>query len=88
MLLVLIPIAWLAIVAIVVNACRAAAHGDELLAQVSSDGTHRDRASTARGASWHEGPALTGMRHIEHASAGRSQLRGVQGRRGRCATGS
>jgi hypothetical protein len=85
MILILILIAWLAIIAIVVNACRAAASGDEMLAHSTASGSH---PSDPMRPSWHDGPALTGMRHIDRASASRSRSRGTRDRSGRCAAGS
>jgi hypothetical protein len=83
MLLVLIPIAWLTIIAIVVNACRGAARGDAIMAQATwrSD----ERAPIGARLPWSEGPALTGRRHLDRASGSRAALRGTRDRGGRCA---
>jgi hypothetical protein len=93
MIFVLILIVWLTIVAIIVNACRSAAHGDEMLAQAkSSSPQHRERLTTSGPSGrvpWVDGPALTGTRHVNRVgTASRSGLHAVRVRGSRCAAGS
>jgi hypothetical protein len=83
MIFVLILIAWLTIVAIIVNACRSAARGDELLSRESSDAPRR----RSTGALWQEGPGLVGAHQLRLAHVGELPRRGTRVRGG-CATGS
>jgi hypothetical protein len=89
MLIVLIPIVWLTIIAIVVAACWSAARGDEMLARPTSGALQRDsRIATSRRAAWTDGPVLTGTRHAGRVGvASRSRVRGVRTRGGHCTTG-
>ena len=84
MIFVLIPIAWLTVVAIIVNACRSAARGDEFLSRETAEVPHR----RATGALWQEGPGLTGAHQLRLAHAGDFPRRGSRARGSRCATGS
>lgn len=84
MIFVLILIAWLTIVAIIVNACRSAARGDELLSHETSDAPRRLTA----GALWQDGPGLTGAHQLRLVHAGDFPRRGTRVRGSRCATGS
>jgi hypothetical protein len=83
MLIVLIPIVWLTIIAIVVAACFAAARGDEALAA----GTRSDSASAAPRTTWHRTPVGSGALHTTHLH-GLGRTRSVRARGSRCATGS
>ena len=84
MIFVLISIAWLTIVAIIMNACRSAARGDEMLARESDTAPHLD----ARSVRTRPGPGLTATQHLQrvHASAFGSRDERVRG--GSCVTGS
>jgi hypothetical protein len=84
MIFVLILITWLTIVAIIVNACRSAARGDEMLAQETSYAP-RHRAA---GGLWQDGPALAGAHQLRLAHVGDFPRHGSRVRGGRCATGS
>jgi len=84
MIFVLILIAWLTIVAIIVNACRSAARGDELLSREAHDAPRR----RATGALWQDGPGLTGAHQLRLAHVGDFPRRGSRARGSRCATGS
>jgi hypothetical protein len=86
MIFVLILITWLTIVAIIVNACRSAARGDEFLSHETSDAT-RPRRRTG-GALWQDGPGLTGAHQLRLAHVGDLPRRGSRARGSRCATGS
>ncbi len=88
MIFVLITIAWLTIIAIIVNACRSAARGDQLLAE-ESPSAPRLRASVGIDASalW-DRPGLTATRHLQRVHAGAFGGRGERVRGGSCATGS
>jgi hypothetical protein len=90
MIIVLILIAWLTVVAVIVNACRSAAQGDRILAQEISSAVPvpqaRGRRVMSGGVYWAEGPAVT-VGHAHHVSD-RSRARGVRARGGHCAAGS
>ncbi|HEX5851655.1 MAG TPA: hypothetical protein VFY36_01055 [Solirubrobacteraceae bacterium] len=84
MIFVLILIAWLTIVAIIVNACRSAARGDRLLANESSATPQlRARIGIDAGAL-----GLTATQHLQRVHAGAFGGRGERVRGGGCATGS
>ena len=85
MIFVLIPIAWLTIIAVVVNACRGAARGDELLSQAAL----ADRGATPR-LLWRDGPAAAGAGHLhmERAHGARPIDHIARQRGGRCTAGS
>jgi hypothetical protein len=85
MIFVLILIAWFTIIAIIVNACRSAARGDELLSRETADAP-RPRRRTA-GALWQDGPGLSGAHQLRLAHVGEIPRRGTRVRGG-CATGS
>ena len=88
MLLLLIPLVWLAIAAFVVILCRGAAHADSLLASA--------RTPTLADVHIRNGGALTvfGEERADAAPgrrprwAGGPRARGVRGRGGRCVAGS
>ncbi len=84
MIIVLIIISWLTIVAIIVNACRSAANGDELLSHETADAPRR----RSGGALWQDGPGLTGAHQLRLAHAGDLHRHGSRARGSRCATGS
>jgi len=90
MIIVLILIAWLTVVAVVVNACRSAAQGDEMLKQETSSAVPVPQARSRRVMSGRvystEGPAVT-VGHAHHVSDW-SRARGVRARGGHCAAGS
>ncbi len=88
MIFVLITIAWLTIVAIIVNACRSAARGDQLLTRESASAPSL-RASVGIDASvlW-DRPGLTATHHLQRVHAGAFGGRGERVRGGSCATGS
>jgi hypothetical protein len=88
MLIVLILIAWLTIVAIVVNACRSAARGDEMLQQDPAPVPAPQSPGRIGGVAWADGPAL-GVRHTAHVgTADRPRVSSVRARGGQCAAGS
>ena len=94
MLFVLIPSAWLAIVAFVVIMCRAAARGDAALAAATLAAEQRHGRTGARGAigaraRWQDLPHIAGARGVGAKSdVGVVRVRGVRGRGGRCVAGS
>jgi len=80
MIFLLILIAWLTIIAIVVNACRGAARGDELLAEASHVSSPNGGRLLGR-----DGPAAPGLRSIERP---RSAHGNARHRGSRCPAGS
>jgi hypothetical protein len=87
MVIVLILIAWLTIVALVVNACRAAARGDETIARSAAVGPAPDGYPTrAARLPWSDGRANAGA-HQLHRVVG-STTRAGRARGEQCATGS
>ena len=88
MIIVLIIISWLTIVAIIVNACRSAANGDELLSHETAEAPRRRAGGTAGGTLWQDGPGLTGAHQLRLAHVGDLPRYGSRVRGGRCATGS
>jgi hypothetical protein len=90
MIFVLISIAWLTIVAIILNACRSAARGDEMLTRKTSDAAAprpRSRVATSAGALWQDGPGLTGAHQLRLTHLGGGSRHSSRARGG-CATGS
>jgi hypothetical protein len=89
MIFILIAVAWLTVLAIVVNACRSAARGDQMLAESLSSSPRHAGARVARAAFWGEGPALVGAHRLDRVHpATRSGSRTIRARGERCAAGS
>jgi hypothetical protein len=87
MLLILIPIAWFALAALVVVLCRMAGRSDAMLAQASEQ-TQRGSLPTVTltpRARWHETPYVAGSRA---ALAWAPRGRATRTRQGRCIAGS
>jgi hypothetical protein len=89
MLLLLIPIAWLALAALVVLLCRMASRSDARLAQASEQRPAQmapiPTVTLTSRARWHEAPYVAGSRA---ALAWSPRERGGRTRQGRCVTGS
>jgi hypothetical protein len=88
MVFVLITIAWLTIVAIIVNACRSAARGDQVLAHENASAPQLRASIGIDVASLWDRPGLTATHHLQRVHAGAFGGRGERVRGGGCATGS
>jgi hypothetical protein len=87
MIFVLISIAWLTIVAIILNACRSAARGDEILARgPASAAPHRTGAGIDI-RPLRDRPGLSATQHLQRVHAGAFGSRGERVRGGSCVTG-
>ncbi len=89
MLLILIPIAWFALAALVVLVCRMAARSDDALAQASPQRAAQlapiPAVTLSRRARWQDTPYVAGSRA---ALAWAPRGRATRTRQGRCVAGS
>ena len=89
MIFVLISIAWLTIVAIIVNACRSAAAGDEILARGPASAAPHRAGARIDVRPLRDRPGLTATQHLQRVHAGAFGSRGGERiRGGSCVTGS